>query len=451
MFDGSNRQENVIKSDGKKVPSSRLARFSHFGGLAARIAGNMLVEGVKQVSKGQRPDTEQLLLTPKNVEQFAKKLSHLRGAAMKLGQIISMDAGELISPELSAVLARLRSDAAPMPHSQLMTILKQNWGEEFLDHFSQFELRPFAAASIGQVHLARLAQGQKLAVKLQYPGVRDAIGSDVDNVATLLNVSGLLPKELDISNLLALTKQQLQDEADYKKEAAYIAAYQAKLNNDNFELPKVHTQLSNEQILVMHFVEGEAVELAVSLPQADRDRIATLLLELFLQELFEFGLMQTDPNFANFLYQQDTKKLGLLDFGATRAIPETIQSGYLALLKAAIKEDRDAALVAAKQIGFFKDDIDPEYLDRVMSIFDLACEPIKHQGPYDFGSSNLASRARDIGMEIKGYKSQWHTPPVDAIFIHRKLGGLYLLASKLKANVDVNRLITDFLSGVSDI
>lgn len=401
----------------------------------------MLVEGVKQVSKGHKPDTEQLLLTPKNLEQFAKKLSHLRGAAMKLGQIISMDAGELISPELSAVLARLRSDAAPMPHRQLMEILKENWGDDFLDHFGQFELRPFAAASIGQVHLARLANGQKLAVKIQYPGVKGAIASDVDNVATLLKVSGLLPKQLDISNLLELTKQQLQDEANYNKEAAYIAAYQDKLSDENFELPMVHHQLSNERILVMHFVEGEAIELAASLPQEDRDRIATLLLELFLKELFEFGLMQTDPNFANFLYQQDTKKLGLLDFGATRMIPEEIQAGYYSLLKAALKEDREEALRAARQIGFFKEDIDPDYLNRVMSIFDLACEPIKHEGAYDFAESNLAARARDIGMEIKGYKSQWHTPPVDAIFIHRKLGGLYLLASKLKARVNVNKMI----------
>ena len=405
----------------------------------------MLVDGAKQLSKGQKPSSQNLLLTPTNIGHVANKLSHLRGAAMKLGQMISMDAGELISPELSAVLGKLRSDAAPMQHKQLLALLKSHWGEDWLDNFSQFELRPFAAASIGQVHLARLENGQKLAVKIQYPGVRDSIASDVDNVGTLLNMSGLLPAQVAISDLLEATKSQLQDEANYALEASYIKKYQSHLNSAEFVVPQINESLTQDDILVMHFIEGETIEKAVNQPLNVRNQIVRNLIWLFLKELFDFRLMQTDPNFANFLYDPASKKIGLLDFGATRVIPQHISEGYQKLIAAGVNDNREEALLAAKQIGFFNDQISPEYLDEVMKIFDMACEPLKYDGEFNFATSQLASRVRDVGLNIKNHRSEWHTPPVDALFIHRKLGGLYLLASKLNASVNIKEIYTEFL------
>lgn len=427
------------------MPSSRIARLSKFGGLAARIAGNMLVDGVKQVSRGEKLNRQDLLLTPNNVEQFANKLANLRGAAMKLGQMISMDAGELLSPELSALLARLRADAEPMPHKQLVHLLKTSWGEHWLDSFSHFDLRPFAAASIGQVHKATLANGQALAVKVQYPGVRQSIESDVDNVARLLKMSRLIPPHIDITALLEATKQQLQNEADYQLEATHVETFQRHLLDTPFNTPYVHRSLSNTDILVMDYVDGIAIEQTTTLPQLERDRIVSDLLDLMLKELFSFKLMQTDPNFANYVYDKNSKRIGLLDFGATRKIPSHTSSGYLALIKAGIDQDSESAVIAAKQIGFFDDTIQPEYLNEVMNIFDLACEPLRRDEDYDFASSNLATRVRDVALNIKNFQSEWHTPPVDALFIHRKIGGLYLLASNLKAKVNVRQLIQPYL------
>ncbi|MDA8621758.1 AarF/ABC1/UbiB kinase family protein [Psychrosphaera sp.] len=405
----------------------------------------MLVDGAKQLSRGQKPSSQNLLLTPTNIGHVANKLSHLRGAAMKLGQMISMDAGELISPELSAVLGKLRSDAAPMQHKQLLTMLRSHWGEDWLDKFSQFELRPFAAASIGQVHLARLENGQKLAIKIQYPGVRDSIASDVDNVGTLLSMSGLLPSQVDISNLLEATKSQLQDEADYALEASYIKKYQSHLNSHEFILPQVDENLTKDDILVMRYVEGDTIERAITQPLEVRNQIVRNLIWLFLKELFDFRLMQTDPNFANFLYDPASKKIGLLDFGATRVIPPHISEGYQRLLEAGVNDNRDEAILAAKQIGFFNEQISPDYLDEVMKIFDMACEPLKYDGEFNFATSQLASRVRDVGLNIKNHRSEWHTPPVDALFIHRKLGGLYLLASKLNASVNIKEIYAEYV------
>ena len=224
------------------VPSSRLARLARLGSLASGVAGGMLAEGVRQWSRGNRPSVGDLLLTPGNAQRVADQLSRLRGAAMKVGQLLSMDAGDLMPPELAAILARLRADAQAMPMSQLVPVLEAAWGPGWDRHFERFSFTPLAAASIGQVHAAQLKSGERLAIKVQYPGVRQSIASDVDNVATLLRVSGLLPRTLDFAPLLEEAKRQLHDEADYLKEAAYLEAYRGRLADRAASGPVVPTR-----------------------------------------------------------------------------------------------------------------------------------------------------------------------------------------------------------------
>ncbi|NTS76278.1 AarF/ABC1/UbiB kinase family protein [Catenovulum sp. SM1970] len=430
---------------GKKVPTSKLARFGKLGGLAAQVAGNVLVGGAKQLSKGRSPKLSELVLQPKNIENLADKLAQLRGAAMKVGQLLSMDAGDLLPEELSQLLSKLRSDAHPMPHKQLIQVLNENWGHDWLDQFSHFELRPFASASIGQVHLAYTERGAKLAVKVQYPGVRESIDADVDNVAKLLKLSGLVPEQIELDTLLEEAKKQLKVEADYQQEAAFVRRYFSALNqNSHFVIPEVLLGKSTENILMMSYLDGQVIDKAVGQPQVQRDHIATQLIKLFFAELFDFKLMQTDPNFANYLYQANTRQIVLLDFGATREIPDAISAGYLALIHAASVGDEEAMKAAAGQIGFFKQDIEADYLQQILAIFQLATEPLRTEGEYDFAATDLAYRIKQAGMAINRRQDQWHTPPVDAIFIHRKLAGLYLLAAKLKAKVDVKGLFAPY-------
>ena len=208
-----------MKSDGsdvrqRAVPSGRASRMGHFGRLAAGVAGGMLAEGARRIADGERPRMRDMLLTPGNIGKVADRLSHLRGAAMKLGQMISMDAGDFLPAELTQVLARLRDNAHHMPPQQLQQVLAAQWGKDWRTRFRRFEPRPIAAASIGQVHRATTHDGRDLAIKVQYPGVRESIDADIDNVATLLRVSGLLPRELDIAPLLGEAKRQLADETD---------------------------------------------------------------------------------------------------------------------------------------------------------------------------------------------------------------------------------------------
>ena len=429
----------------RNVPTSRLSRFAKLGSLATGVAGNMLVDGAKSALTGKGWDNKRLLLQPKNIEKLAVQLSHLRGAAMKLGQLLSMDAGDLLSPELAQLLALLRSDANPMPHKQLVEVLKEQWGDDWLSRFSHIELRPFAAASIGQVHLAYQENGEKLAVKVQYPGIAKSVESDVDNVITLLTLSRLLPKDLDIKPLVNEAKAQLLAEADYLREADYLIRYKNALNgNTHFKVPNVYTSDSTEQVLTMEYVNAEPIESITEQPQSQRSFVAEQLINLFFKEMFEFKLIQTDPNFANFHYQTETQKIVLFDFGATREISTELSSAYLALFKAGSDNSREGVLKAASQIGYFKNDIMDNYKNNVIDLFLMACEPLRHDGEFDFKHSELALKIKDAGLALSAQSQQWHTPPVDALFIHRKLAGLYLIAARLGAKIDVRALFSHF-------
>ena len=171
--------------------------------MATGVAGNMLMAGAQQLAQGKRPKLGDLLLTPANALRITQQLSQMRGAAMKVGQLLSMDAGDLLPAELTRILSRLRDDAHHMPPAQLQKVLAAEWGANWRTKFSRFDVKPVAAASIGQVHRAVTRDGRELAIKVQYPGVAESIDADVDNVATLLRMSGVLPRGLDVAPLLA--------------------------------------------------------------------------------------------------------------------------------------------------------------------------------------------------------------------------------------------------------
>lgn len=435
-----------MTQNSSKVPAHRLSRFGSLASLAGRVAGGMLAEGARQLVKGQLPAKQDLLLTPSNVKRVAEQLAHLRGAAMKVGQLLSMDAGDLLPPALTEILARLRASANPMPAKQLAQVLQHEWGDNWQRHFADFTFSPMAAASIGQVHQAYHDNGKRLAVKIQYPGVRQSIDSDVDNVATLLRLSGLLPKGVDYQSLLEEAKQQLKHEADYLLEARYLSRYgQLLATSPDYQVPTVFSELSTENILVMSYVEGAHIETLARASQAERDRIMTLLFQLLFQELFKFRLVQTDPNFANYLYDSRRQQLVLLDFGACREYSADFSDGYRTLFGAALKNDKANIEKALQQIGFFSQHIVESQKVAVLELVALACEPLKQPHAFDFGASDLAIRLREAGMTQSMKQNYWHTPPADAIFLHRKIGGLYLLAARLGARVNLYQLLQEYL------
>lgn len=175
--------------------------------------------------------------------------------------------------------------------------------------------------------------------------------------------------------------------------------------------------------------------------QAVRDRIAELLFRLLFREMFEFRLVQTDPNFANFRYQDAGQRIALLDFGATRRYSKRVIDGYRKLFRGALDGDRAALLAGAHAIGYFPEDIKPRHREALLDLLELAGEPLTHVGSYDFGRSDLPARVREAGMVLSFEKGYWHNPPADAVFLHRKVGGIFLLAARLRSRADLRRII----------
>lgn len=431
---------------GKPVPGSRLRRFGHFSGLAAGIAGNVVAGGVREIASGKRPRLSALLLTPANAHKLAGKLAEMRGAAMKLGQLLSMDSGDFIPPELAEILARLRADAEPMTDAQLSKILLRQWGENWQSKLSAFDAQPIAAASIGQVHRARSLDGRDLAIKIQYPDIADSIDSDVDNASVLLRASGLLPRQIDVKPLLAEAKMQLHDEADYIREAAYLEKYAKALNGDErFIVPEVLPELSTPYILAMTYVPGVAIERVSEKPQEERDRVACVLMDLVLRELFEFGVMQSDPNLANYLYDPATGKIVLLDFGAARDVSSEIRGFYQQMLSAGLTGNRQILHSALEDFGLVDKQMSAAHVESVMRLFDMIIEPMLHNGAFDFGNNVLMRSIRDQGLDLLYDRANWRLPPTELFFIQRKLGGMYHLAARLRARVDIGALLREHL------
>lgn len=425
------------------IPEHRVSRLWHLGRLVGGLAGGVIGEGVRQLAAGRRPSPADLLLTPANAARLADRLAEMRGAAMKVGQLISMEAGDFLPPELTKILGVLREQAHAMPLGQVAAVLKGAWGDDWSAGFRRFSFTPLAAASIGQVHEAETKDGRRLAIKIQYPGVRRSIDSDVDNVATLLRLFRILPQELDLQPLLAEAKRQLHEEADYLGEARHLRDYASRLGDeDNFILPEVDERLTTAEVLAMSFVPGDPIETLAEAPQATRDRVATQLWDLVLREFFDWGLVQTDPNFANYRHDPATGRIGLLDFGATRPYAQDWIDAFRRLLHAALAGDRAGIGAAATEVGYLGTGDDGAYREAVVDLIGLAAEPARATGLFDFGTTDLARRVSEQVLMLRLDHRYGRLPPPDVLFLHRKLGGMYLLSQRLRARVDLAGLLS---------
>ena len=434
------------KEDGRAVPSRRLSRLAGLGGVAASIAGGAALSGAKQLASGKRPKASDLFLTPSNARKLTRQLSNMRGAAMKLGQMISMDSGDFLPKELADILARLRASAQHMPAAQLAKVLKSEWGPDWMSRFEHFQTRPIAAASIGQVHRAILPDGEDVAIKVQYPGVRESIDSDVKNVASLLRMSGLVPASMDVKPIIEEGRRQLHQEADYVREAEYLCRFSALLSEDaNFQVPEFYPDLSTDKVLAMSYIDSRPIEEMMDAPQDIRNQLARSLMSLTLRELFEFKLMQTDPNFANYRYNEETDQIVLLDFGATREISDALSGEYRRLMEVCLSGDVDDIMTHIAKMGLIPTEMSHEPRTVIEDMIAMSMAPLAQDEVFDFGRNKMALELKDKGMEIAGNRELWHVPPPETVFLQRKLGGMYMLATRLGAQINVAQLLREHL------
>ena len=430
------------ENNAKRLPVSSLARSTLSTGLLLRLGFNTSQNLFSNIITLKKPDLRSALVSKKNVTATVNTLKNLRGAAMKFGQLMSMDESIILSPDLAAVFAQLRSSGYSMTPSQLKKILNQNWGDGWLRNFKHFEVRPFAAASIGQVHKATLKSGEIVAIKVQFPGVRQSIDNDLSSLKFIMKTSGMLPAKFPLDYYITQCGDLLKRETDYELEAINITRFSEFLrSNDKLNVPKVYNQLSTQETLTMSFFEGRELSSKMAYDQSSINEISLSLLELLLNEIFTFKLVQTDPNLANFLISEGDNSLCILDFGACCQVSEATHELYKDLLNVALTLDANKIKSVLEDKNFIPKDASSEgtkFFDRIISI---AINEISQNEFFDFQQSKVFEiiTEEDLNLYFELIPSSLFGS--DFIFIQRKIFGFILFFRAIGAKLPLLKML----------
>lgn len=311
-----------------------------------------------------------------------------------------------------------------MPARQLHYMLEKELGPSWRERFDNFNEIPFAAASIGQVHHAKIKNGKEVAVKVQYPGVMESIDSDLNNLKSLMVYTNIFPKTMFLDQLIQNTKIELLEECDYIAEANKQETFKNFLAGaKGFNVPEIIKDFTTSRILTSEFVNGASLDyVALNYSQKLRNSIGERIMLLTLQELFKYKFMQTDPNPANFFYDSEKDVIHLLDFGAARSFSQEFIDNYIQIIYGASVKNRDLVMRISKDIGFLTGEENKAMKQAHEESIITVGEPFSYEGDYDFGNQSMTQKIYKL-MPVM-FKNRLKAPPPEIYSLHRKLSGI---------------------------
>lgn len=394
----------------------------------------------------------------------AEELGKLKGSVVKIGQMLAMYGEHILPPEITRALQTLNDDTATLAWPRIEQTLRRTLGEKF----NELEINqvPIGTASLAQVHRATVkATGEDVVLKIQYPGVADAIDSDLALFKRLLKVSNVVPQTRALDTWFEEIRDLLHREVDYNVEAATTERFYGRLQDDpRYAVPRINRDFSSKRLLCMTFESGVSVtsEALQALPQERRNAIGQSAIEIMMQEIFVWGEMQTDPNFGNYLVRisdnpEHLDKLVLLDFGAIRQFDHNLLTIAHGLLRAGYHHDHQAMMTAMTGYEFF-DSMSQKVSSDIASIFLLATEPFSNvatnpdipaavldeQKRYIWANSKLHSRISAAASRAM-QSFEFNLPPKEFMFISRKFIGAYTFLTVIDAHTNPDKLVKPFL------
>ena len=427
----------------KKYSTSRSARFAKLGTLSAKVGSSYVghaVRGALQTAEGK---AKSLLRTnTTNAIRVARTFGELKGAVMKVGQMLSLQE-DLLPPEMREVLRGLQNQAPPVPFSNMLPVLRAELGDQ-LDRYSEISESALASASIGQVHRATLDTGEQVVVKIQYPGVEEMVESDLRNIrAFAKSLRWVAPLKADLTKFLKEVRSKLIEELDYRIEARNMQRFVEMFRDDpRFIIPRPVADLCSRRVLTSEYQPGiSADELCdPSVPQSRRDAMGTNLLDAIWIQFLQHRTLQSDPNFANFAFTDD-ERIVMYDFGCVKEFSPGFVSGFRTLARDALEARYERLEDDMARLGYV--DLGRERLPESVyrDYADAICGAWRDPGLYDFGASTI--REQVLRLNQKHWTKVFdYDAPAEAIFLERTLGGMLGNLVKLRARIPMHELLS---------
>ncbi len=420
-------------------PSSKLERGKIFAKTGLKVGTNYAKRYLKKSVGKKESEQEGKQFHTQNAREVFNEFTKLRGTALKIAQSLSMDEG-MLPEEFAEVMSESQYSVPPINKALARSIIKKELGDYPENLFADFNTEAIAAASIGQVHEARLKNGQKVAIKIQYPNVKNTIHSDMSMAKTLMK--RIISGGGNFDEYFDEIEETLMEETDYIQEAEYLKYFNKRFSGDNIITPDHVEELSTDKVLTMTFIEGKHLKefLASNPSQEKRNHFGQLLWDFFHDQVEQRNFIHADTHPGNFFFRNDGK-LGVIDFGCVKKFSEEFTHNYMQLLPKHLKQNEKEIRDLYLKLDIIKENpknpkAEEEFFQFCKAYGDTFAKPYMGD-EFNFGNPefkeeiNRYARELPIQNEPRGDKNFIYSTKVHM--------GLYSMLMKLKAQIDTER------------